>query len=87
MTQENTITGYTVEEQPVNTAAAENVAMPNLGVLDLNAAAQIIDIAVTRGAFRANEVAQVGVVYNKLTAFVQAVQAQQKEATQPADAQ
>ena len=35
---------------------------------------QIIDLAMTRGAFRANEAVQVGTVYNKLTQFVGSVQ-------------
>lgn len=48
-----------------------------LGVADLSNAAQVIDIAVQRGAFRAGEAAQVGDVYNKLAAFVEQVQAQQ----------
>ena len=43
----------------------------------------IIDVASTRGAFKANEMAQVGTTYNKLEAFLGAVeqQSQQKEAT------
>jgi hypothetical protein len=44
-----------------------------LGVADLQNAAQIIDAAVTRGAFKASEAAQVGAVYNKIQAFVQSV--------------
>ena len=57
------------------TQAAEGVT---LGVADLSNAAQVIDIAVQRGAFRADEVSQVGDVFNKLSAFVNQVQAQQK---------
>jgi translation initiation factor IF-2 len=57
------------------TQAAEGVT---LGVADLSNAAQVIDIAVQRGAFRAGEVSQVGDVFNKLSAFVNQVQAQQK---------
>jgi hypothetical protein len=52
-----------------------------LGVADLQNAAQVIDVAVSRGAFRANEIAQVGEVYNRITAFIQSVQEQQKEAS------
>ena len=36
-------------------------------------AAQIIDIAMSRGAFRANEAAQVGAVYNKIETFIKSV--------------
>jgi hypothetical protein len=48
-----------------------------LGVADLQNAAQVIDVAVSRGAFRAAEAAQVGTVFNRLVAFIQSVQAQQ----------
>ena len=40
-------------------------------------AAQVIDVAVSRGAFRAAEAAQVGTVFNRLVAFIQSVQPQQ----------
>ena len=54
---------------------AENVT---LGVADLQNAAQVIDAAVQRGAFKAGEAAQVGAVYNKIIAFVSQVTEQQK---------
>lgn len=49
-----------------------------LGVADLQNAAQVIDVAVSRGAFRAGEAAQVGTVFNRLVAFIQSVQQQQQ---------
>jgi hypothetical protein len=49
----------------------------NLEVVDLQNAAQVIDLAVQRGAFRGNEAAQVGAVYNKLTAFIEVITARQ----------
>jgi len=51
-------------------------------VVDLDLLRNIIDLACTRGAFRGAEVAQVGTVYNKLTAFLESViaQAQAQEA-------
>ena len=55
-----------------------------LGVADLQNAAQVIDVAVSRGAFRAGEVAQVGTVFNRLVAFIQSVQQQQQQETQDA---
>lgn len=64
------------EETQPNEQPAQDV---NLGVADLQNAAQIIDLAVQRGAFKGNEAAQVGQVYNKLAAFVETVTAQQKE--------
>ena len=63
-----------------NTAqTAEAEAPASLGVQDLQNAAQIIDIAMTRGAFRANEAAQVGAVYNKIEAFIKSVAEQQNQ--------
>lgn len=54
-----------------------NICMENnITVADLNLLKNIIDLASTRGAFRANEMKQVGEVYDKLTAFLEAVVAQ-----------
>ena len=55
------------------TAAPTEAEAPSLGVQDLQNCAQIIDIAMSRGAFRANEASQVGAVYNKIEAFVKSV--------------
>jgi hypothetical protein len=65
-----------------------NICMENnITVADLNLLKNIIDLASTRGAFRAGEMKQVGEVYEKLAAFLEAVvaQAAAQEAT-PADA-
>jgi hypothetical protein len=48
-------------------------------IADLDTIKNIIDLACTRGAFRGAEVSQVGAVYDKLSAFLQAVIAQAKE--------
>lgn len=63
--------------------AEQKAAAPELTVNDLNALKQIIDVASSRGAFKANEMAVVGTVYNKLESFLAVVaQAQpQKEET------
>jgi hypothetical protein len=52
-------------------------------VADLDTIKNIIDLACTRGAFRGAELTQVGVVYDKLSAFLQAVieQAKAQEAS------
>ena len=66
---------------PVNntpTPEAEAPAPVQLGVQDLQNAAQIIDIAMSRGAFRANELSNVGGIADKLTKFLQHVADQQK---------
>ena len=41
-----------------------------LSIGDLRNLATIMDVASTRGAFRANEMATVGLIYNKLQAFL-----------------
>jgi hypothetical protein len=43
-----------------------------LTINDLATLRNIIDLASTRGAFRANELAEVGVVFNRLNQFVEA---------------
>jgi len=67
----------TATEVPTN-GAPEAEQAPQLGVGDLQNAAQVIDAAVSRGAFRANEAAQVGAVYEKLTSFIKSVSEAQK---------
>lgn len=53
---------------------------PELTVTDLQNIRAIIDVAATRGAFKANEMAAIGTVFNKLDVFLAAVvPAQQKE--------
>jgi hypothetical protein len=56
--------------------------MENITVADLNLLKNIIDLASTRGAFRASEMKEIGEVYNKLAVFLDAVvaQAQAEEA-------
>ena len=51
-----------------------------LTVQDLNAIKQIIDVASSRGAFKASEMAVVGQTYNKLESFLNAVSSQQAAA-------
>lgn len=63
----------TENKVPVQTEA------PQLNVADLQAMAQIIDLASRRGAFQANELAQVGGVYNKLSTFLDFIAAAQQE--------
>ena len=64
-----------------------NIYMENqsITVSDLDALRNIIDLACTRGAFRANEVKQVGELHDKLTQFLEAVvaQAQAQSPEQP----
>jgi hypothetical protein len=53
-----------------NTAPPAGQAGADLSIADLKNLATIIDVASTRGAFRANEMATVGVMFNKLSAFL-----------------
>jgi hypothetical protein len=47
-------------------------------IADLNLLKDIVDLASTRGAFRAAEMKEIGEVYNKLASFLDAVVAQAK---------
>lgn len=57
------------------TPAVEQPA--SLTVQDLASLKTIIEVVSSRGAFKAEELATVGAVYNKLQAFMAAVTAQQ----------
>tara|TARA_B110000046_G_scaffold64379_1_gene71886 strand:- start:35861 stop:36112 length:252 start_codon:yes stop_codon:yes gene_type:complete len=76
MAKNKTETTAAPVEAPAN--GSEQAQAETLGVADLQNCAQVIDVAVSRGAFRANEVAQVGAVYNKLEAFIKSVNDAQK---------
>ena len=64
-------------------AQAQQAPAAELTVQDLTAIKQIIDVASTRGAFRANEMAVVGQTYNKLESFLGAVSEQQQPKEEP----
>jgi len=64
----------------------ENTTLDNtqITIADLNLLKNIVDLASTRGAFRGTELTQVGQVYDKLAAFLDAVVAQaQAQENQP----
>ena len=56
-------------------------------VADLNVLKEVIDLACTRGAFRANEMQQVGELYTKLSNFLEAVIAQAQSGQSEEDQQ
>tara|TARA_B100000780_G_scaffold246201_1_gene190619 strand:+ start:546 stop:842 length:297 start_codon:yes stop_codon:yes gene_type:complete len=65
----------TVEAPATATAQTTAPAQPQpdptaLSIGDLKGLQSIIDIASARGSFRANEMAGVGTLYNKLSAFL-----------------
>jgi hypothetical protein len=65
----------------------ENTTQPTqITIADLDTLKNIVDLASSRGAFRGAELTQVGVIYDKLTAFLNGVIAQ-AQAQQEADAQ
>ena len=57
----------------------ENTIENQITVADLNLLKNIVDVASSRGAFRANELQDIGTVYNRLAAFLEAVVAQAQE--------
>ena len=62
----------TSAEQPVVPPAPQQESpSPSLTLQDLILVAQIIQVSSTRGAFKADELANVGELYNKLIAFLQ----------------
>ena len=74
-----------MSEAQTETQQPEQQAGLDLTIQDLNALRSIIDVATQRGAFKANELAAVGTVYNKLAGFLDAV-AKQSQAAQAAQA-
>ena len=70
----------TATAQPQAQAPATDPTALSIG--DLKNLSTILDVASTRGAFKANEMAGVGFLYNKLQAFLAKVAPEEK----PADA-
>ena len=72
--------------------AEEGQQVPeSIGLNDLQLLSQIVDLATQRGAFRGNELSQVGGVYDKLSNFLgyvaeQQAQAQEADGEAPAEA-
>jgi len=74
---------------PAETEApeAEGTEVPeSIGLQDLQILAQIVDLASQRGAFRGNELTQVGAVFDKLSTFLNFV-AEQNKANEEAEAE
>jgi hypothetical protein len=62
----------------------ENTTQPltQITVADLDALRNIVNLAATRGAFQGAELSQVGAVFDKLTAFLNAVVEQAQAAAE-----
>ena len=71
------------ENQTQENAAPQT---PDLTITDLGNLRSIVDVAVRRGVFAANEISAVGATYDKLNAFLNAV-APPKTEDQPAAAE
>jgi hypothetical protein len=69
------------QEAPATTAPA-----PDLNLNDLAAIRNLIEVVTQRGVFKANELSSAGTLYDKLTAFLNAAQAQ-SQAQQPQESQ
>jgi len=84
-------TTKTVTEEPAQAATVTDTQSaapkapdaPDLNISDLNTVKSIIDIATTRGAFKANELEAVGKTYNKLSAFLDHVSKQSQANQEP----
>ena len=70
------MTQEAVAEQPPITDG-EGAQVDSISLNDLQVLANIVDLASQRGAFRGNELTQVGAVVDKLSAFLQQVAAAQ----------
>ena len=55
------------------TAPAPEAAAPDLNISDLLAVKNIIEVATSRGAFKAAELEAVGKTFNKLNTFLESV--------------
>jgi hypothetical protein len=65
-----------------------NTTPPQITISDLATIKELIDLACTRGAFRADEMTSIGQVYDKLTGFLNTViAAAQADATHQGEAQ
>ena len=74
----------TATAQPASPAPQQSST--DLSIADLKNLGTIIDVASTRGAFRANEMATVGAMYNKLQAFLARVAPESKPEDKKAEA-
>jgi hypothetical protein len=70
-----------VKNEEAQTPAAQTAEAPatELNINDLAALRSIVDVASTRGAFKAAELEAVGKVYNKLSSFLDSVAANAKK--------
>lgn len=73
----------TETQQEEQQAPAQSAPAPDLNLNDLAAIRNLIEVVTQRGAFKANELSSVGVLFDKLSAFLNAAQAQSQAQQQP----
>lgn len=71
-----------MKEQSQQPQGPTSAAQPELTVTDLINLKSVLEFAVKRGAFNANELSGVGSVYDKLSNFLNAVSANQPQSKQ-----
>jgi hypothetical protein len=59
------------------TEVTQESPKPELNLNDLAAIRNLIEVVTQRGAFKANELSSVGVLFDKINAFLEAAQAAQ----------
>lgn len=74
MTEEAQIAGQDI-------GGGEPAEQPQLSIADLQNLRAIVDVAVRRGVFAANEISAVGAVYDRVNKFLNVVAPPQAEAT------
>lgn len=70
----------TEQVNEVTQEQATDAPKPELNLNDLAAIRNLIEVVTQRGAFKANELSSVGVLFDKVNAFLEAAKAQ---STQP----
>jgi hypothetical protein len=71
-------------EQPSTESSQASAPPVELNINDLAAIRNLIEVVTQRGVFKATELSSVGVLFDKLNAFLNAAQAQQPNQDQPA---
>lgn len=62
-----------VEQTQDTTQPAAKAESPDLNIQDLLGLKSVIDVATSRGTFKANEMEAVGKLYNRLSNFLESV--------------
>jgi hypothetical protein len=66
-----------MSENETETTQEPSASKPELNLNDLAAIRNLIEVVTQRGAFKANELSSVGVLFDKINAFLEAAQAAQ----------